>query len=146
MLLAALSAIIALTVLSGHAAAGSRFEERFLRGGYVEVDDRGGYRQGGRSARYEDVMPERDIVRSLIRRGFVSVEEVRLRRDRYIVEAVRPNGALIRLVIDAYDGEIIGRERIGWVRDRGGRGPRGGWGGNGIELDLGGGSLGIYSR
>ena len=95
--------------------------------------------------RRDDVIPERGIIRMLSRQGFVSVEDIRLRRDRYIVEAVRPNGALVRLSIDAYDGDILSRDRIGWLGDRGSR-HRGGAGGGRIEFDLGGAPLGLYRR
>jgi uncharacterized membrane protein YkoI len=129
--------------------ANTQAEERWPdRGGWVEVqsrdygrDHRGydGDRRGDRRGGYDDVLPERRIIRMLSRQGFVSVDDIRLRRGRYIVEAVRPNGALVRLAIDAYDGEILSRERIGWSRGRPGRG-------DGVEFDLGGAALGIYRR
>lgn len=149
--LAAMSAMLAVTAIPGEAAAGQRFQDG--RGEIVVVredyahDGRRDYRGGRRAYRYEDVIPERRIVRRLIRKGFVSVEDIYLRRDRYIVEAIRPNGALVRLAIDAYSGEILVRERIGWVRDGGRRGPGRGWSRSpDIEFDFGGGTFELYSR
>ena len=114
----------------------------------IEVRDHGfdrgrDYRRQFDDRRRDDgVIPERRIIRMLSRQGFVSVDDIRLRRDRYIVEAVRPNGALVRLVVDAFDGDILSRDRIGWSRDRDPRRR----GGDGIEFDLGGASLGLYRR
>ncbi|MBC8129371.1 MAG: hypothetical protein H7Y08_03490, partial [Rhizobiaceae bacterium] len=92
-ILAALSAILALTALSGQAAAGPRFADDRDGTGIVLVDGhygRGGHRGGRGDDVYADLLPEGRIVRRLIRQGFVSIEDIRLRRDRYIVEAVRP--------------------------------------------------------
>lgn len=75
---------------------------------------------------HDDVLSERRIARMVFRSGFAEIENIRLRGDRYVVRAVRPNGAVFRVVFDAYDGEILARERIGWSRyDRRdyGRGP-----------------------
>ncbi|WP_152048079.1 PepSY domain-containing protein [Aureimonas psammosilenae] len=96
----------------------------------------------------DDRLSERQIARTVMRQGYVRIDDIDLRRDRYIVRAVRPNGALVRLALDAYDGEVLAREQIGWVNDgrRPGRDDRR-RPTNGIEFDLGnGGSFGIYSR
>lgn len=62
------------------------------------------------------VLPQSRIERIVRRGGFAEIEEVRLRRDRYVVTAVRPNGAVFRLALDARDGDVIGSERIGWAK------------------------------
>jgi hypothetical protein len=155
----ALAALSALVFVAGFATvaaeAGQRFDDRGEivlvqdfdgLGRYDRRDYRGEGRWHGRrdyDRREGDVISERRVAHRLMRQGFVSIEDIRLRRGRYIVEAVRPNGALVRLSVDAYDGEILSRERIGWVRDGGGR--RGSWGG-GDDFDLGGGRIGIYGR
>ncbi|KAB0678780.1 hypothetical protein [Aureimonas leprariae] len=113
-------------------------ERRDWRGGW---DHRGGWGRRG------DMLSEGQVARRLMRQGFVRIDDVDLRRDRYIVTAIRPNGALIRLAVNAYDGDVVARERIGWVA-----GGRGGYDrdyrrpATGIEFDLGGGTLGVYSR
>ncbi|KQT54461.1 hypothetical protein ASG43_02350 [Aureimonas sp. Leaf454] len=159
----ALASLAAVLTITGTAAAGGRHE-----GDVVIVRSLDAGRDGGwRAGRFDDdIMPERRLVRRLMRQGFVEIEDIDLRRDRYIVRAVRPNGALVRLAVDAYDGEILARERIGWVRDRAPRGPRADYGRgpdgrdvgdrdhgrapppprDGIEFDFGGGSVGIYTR
>lgn len=153
----ALAALSALMLLAGFgtaaAEAGPRFDGRGEivlvqdfdgPGRYDRRDFRGEGRWHGRrdyDRRDGDVISERRVVHRLMRQGFVSIEDIRLRRGRYIVEAVRPNGALVRLSVDAYDGEILSRERIGWVRDGGGR-----RGSGGDDFDLGGGRIGIYGR
>ena len=151
--LAAAAALLALAALSLPASAGQRDFGRHDPRDVVIVQDRdfgrsyGDDRRFGRGDRFDGVIPERRIVRRLMRDGFVSVEDIDLRRDRYVVRAVRPNGALIRLAIDAYDGEILSRERIGWARERGYRGrPDDRRDRSGIEFDFGTGSLGIYER
>lgn len=158
-----LASLVAALALTGAASAGGRYERDLVVVQSIEqVRDRGG---DWRDGRYDDdVISERRLVRQLRRQGFVEIEDIDLRRDRYIVRAVRPNGALVRLAVDAYDGEILARERIGWAGDRGPRGPRADYGRgrgpdprdfgrpppprdrDGIEFDLGGASVGIYSR
>ena len=163
--LASLSVFVLIAGFGTAAGAGERLRDRgdfvFVQDGFDGPD--GGYdgnrgdprdwraRGPGRwhGASRDDregpeVLPEGRIIRQLVRQGFVSIEDIRLRRDRYIVEAVRPNGALVRLLVDAFDGEILSRDRIGWVRDGGGRRPGPGWGGR--PDDFGGGRLGLYSR
>ncbi|MFD2236733.1 hypothetical protein [Aureimonas populi] len=69
-----------------------------------------------RAASRREVVPEQRIERLAFSEGFVEVEGIRLRRDRYVVDAVRPNGAVFRLAFDAYDGSLVSRERLGWTR------------------------------
>ena len=165
--IAALSALVLVSGFATAASAGPRHHERsdlvFVQdGGYDGPDGgrerwdrgdrrdwrgRGGWRDHGRP-RFDrggpELLPEGRIIRQLVRQGFVSVEDIRLRRDRYIVEATRPNGALVRLSVDAYDGEILSRDRIGWSRDGGGGRPGPGWGGG--PDDFGGGRFRLYGR
>lgn len=168
--LAALSALVLFAGLGTSAHAGPRHSDRgdfvYVQDGYDgpdgryngpdrryerwdrgdRRDGRGGWRDHGRP-RFDrggpELLPEGRIIRKLVRQGFVSIEDIRLRRDRYIVEATRPNGALVRLSVDAYDGEILSRDRIGWSSDGGGRRPGPGWGG---REDFGGGRFGLYGR
>lgn len=62
-----------------------------------------------------DYLSARQISRQLRRSGYGSVREIALRGDQYRVIAVRNNGALVRLRLDAYSGEILSVRRIGWV-------------------------------
>lgn len=167
----ALAALSLLVLASGFTTAASAGPRHHDRGDYVLVQDdgydgpdggdgrwergdrrdwrgrggwHGGWRDHGRPRDDRggpDILPEGRIIRKLVRQGFVSIEDIRLRRDRYIVEATRPNGALVRLSVDAFDGEILSRERIGWSPDGGGRGR--GWGGGD---DFGGGRFRLYGR
>ena len=63
----------------------------------------------------QDYLSARQISRQLRRSGYGSVREISLRGDEYRVVAVRNNGALVRLRLDAYSGEILSVRRIGWV-------------------------------
>jgi hypothetical protein len=65
-----------------------------------------------------DVLPARQIVRQLRRQGYGNVQQIALRGDTYRVVAVRNNGALVKLRVDAYSGEILSATRVGWVSDR----------------------------
>ncbi|KQT52109.1 MULTISPECIES: hypothetical protein [unclassified Aureimonas] len=157
-----LASLVAAIALTGAASAGGRYDRDIVVvQSYEQVRDRGDWRDARDD---DDIISERRLARQLRRQGFVEIEDIDLRRDRYIVRAVRPNGALVRLAVDAYDGEILARERIGWAGDRGPRGPRADYGRDrgsdprdfgrphpprdrdGIEFDLGGASVGIYTR
>jgi uncharacterized membrane protein YkoI len=81
--------------------------------------------------RYE-VISERRIAGFAHREGFAEIEDIRLSRDRYIVDATRPNGAVFRMAFDAYDGTLLSRERRGWSRGDDGRSGRG----NEFRFDL----------
>lgn len=100
-----------------------------VAGGYLGEDEviyageswRGDWREGRRHVRpapvYEDfdLIPARQITRQLRRAGYGTVREIALRGDQYRVVAVRNNGALVKLRVDAYSGEILSVRRIGWV-------------------------------
>lgn len=93
------------------------------------------HRWGGRGWDRRDMVSERRIARIVHREGFAEIDDIRLRRDRYIVHATRPNGALFRLLLDAYDGRLLTRERIGWSRGHD-RLQTPAWRGSGIEFRL----------
>ncbi len=62
-----------------------------------------------------DVIPARQITRLLRRQGYGQLQEISLRGDTYRVVAIRNNGALVKLRVDAYSGEVLSAKRIGWV-------------------------------
>lgn len=72
-------------------------------------------RQHPRWVEEQEYLSARQISRQLRRSGYGSVREIALRGDQYRVVAVRNNGALVRLRLDAYSGEILSVRRIGWV-------------------------------
>ncbi len=73
----------------------------------------------------DEFLSPRRIVRMLRQQGYAQVAEIDLRGDYYRVIAVRRNGALVKLKIDAFEGDILSARRIGWAprhspRDRSG--------------------------
>ena len=138
--LAMKSVLSALLVSLGLAAVALPAQADWRERGAIHVErdgrldaDRWEHR-GPRREAFRDVLPERRIARILRRSGFVDIRDIRLRRDRYVATAVRPNGAVIRVALDARDGDILGSERIGWERgardyDRFREGGRHGYGG-----------------
>lgn len=67
---------------------------------------------------YRDVLSEHQIVRVLRDHGYRDVREISLRGDRYRVIAVRRNGAVVKLRVSAFSGNILSEVRVGWVRHR----------------------------
>lgn len=72
-----------------------------------------------------DFISPRQISRMLRRQGYAHIAEISQRGDVYRVIAVRRNGALVKLRIDAFDGNILSARRVGWAprhpqRDRSG--------------------------
>ncbi|HYF55154.1 MAG TPA: hypothetical protein VEA41_12925 [Salinarimonas sp.] len=63
----------------------------------------------------------RQVMQLLARRGFEPLSGARFNGDAYVVDALSPRGAPVRLVIDAYDGAVIRRVRLDAPR----RGPYG---------------------
>ncbi|MBC2887533.1 antifreeze protein [Ochrobactrum sp. CM-21-5] len=59
-----------------------------------------------------DVMSPRRIARSLERRGY-DVGDMRLERGTYFVRATRPSGRRVMLMVDAFNGRIVGERRAG---------------------------------
>ncbi len=64
----------------------------------------------------EDFISPRQISRILRNQGYVQVTEISLRGDQYRVTAVRRNGAIVRLRVDAYEGNVLSVRRVGWVQ------------------------------
>jgi hypothetical protein len=62
-----------------------------------------------------DVIPARHIVRQLRHQGYSKVQEISLRGDTYRIMAIRNNGGYFKLRVDAYSGEILTAQRVGWV-------------------------------
>lgn len=58
------------------------------------------------------IMPPRAVVWRLADRGFSGVGRPRFDGRAYVVEAFAPNGARVRLFVDAVDGSILGRQRL----------------------------------
>jgi len=52
-------------------------------------------------------LPERAIVRGLRQDGFRPLGRPVLNRDVYVLDAIDPDGAHVRLIVGAFDGEII---------------------------------------
>ncbi len=114
-------AAVAMSVLAGAAPA--------LAGGYDDTDVIYADQFGGRSfdgrnrpnvrqlpvIEDYDVIPTRKIIRQLRRQGYGQVQEIALRGDTYRILAVRNNGAMVKLRLDAFTGEILTVKRVGWV-------------------------------
>jgi hypothetical protein len=65
--------------------------------------------------RYEDdFLSPRQVSRILRHQGYGRVTELYLRGDTYRAIAVRPNGAVFRLKVDAENGYVLSARRIGW--------------------------------
>ena len=123
--------MLALVAISGLAAAPA------LAGGYQ--DESGviyadqDYRQVGEFPRRpphppviehewnqdQDFISPRQISRMLRRQGYVQVTDISLRGDQYRVTAVRHNGAIVRLRVDAYEGNVLSVRRVGWANGHG---------------------------
>lgn len=103
-LIAAVAFAVSLTALPGRAGA---FDRPVAH--EAARDHRGALSADG-------VLGKRAIERIVHRDGFVEIVDLELRRDRYLVEAIRPNGSVHRLALDARNGSVIRQERIGWAR------------------------------
>lgn len=64
----------------------------------------------------DDFISPRQISRMLRQQGYVQVTEITLRGDQYRVIAVRRNGAIVKLRVDAYEGDVLSVRRVGWVQ------------------------------
>ncbi|MGH1574560.1 hypothetical protein ACRAWG_32810 [Methylobacterium sp. P31] len=70
----------------------------------------------GASAQFafeEDVLPPRVVTWRLADRGFTGLGRPRFDGRVYVVEAVSPTGAPVRLFVDGTTGVIVGRQRLG---------------------------------
>lgn len=61
----------------------------------------------------EAILPPRAVVWRLNDRGFTEITRPRFDGRAYVVEASGPYGDRLRLFVDARDGAILGRERLG---------------------------------
>ena len=84
---------------------------------YIDREFRGEIRSEMRRP-HRDVLSERQIVRVLRDYGYRDIREISLRGDRYRVIAVRRNGAVVKLRVSAFSGNILSEVRVGWVRHR----------------------------
>ncbi|TXN84598.1 hypothetical protein [Methylobacterium sp. WL8] len=70
---------------------------------------------GAAQAQYafdDAIMPPRAVAWRLGERGFSGISRPRFDGRAYVVEAFNPNGARVRLFVDARDGAILGRQRL----------------------------------
>lgn len=61
----------------------------------------------------DGAMPPRAVVWRLNDQGFTAVSRPRFDGRAYVVEADDPYGDRVRIVVDAYDGAILRRQRVG---------------------------------
>ena len=62
---------------------------------------------------YEDeILSPRAVAWRLADRGFSGLSRPRFDGQDYVVEAIAPNGARVRLFVDARAGDIVGRQRL----------------------------------
>lgn len=94
------SACAALATLAGAAGASAQMVG-FMPDVYVDIDER------------EPRIQPRGVVRRLQNRGFVEIGRPRFDGQAYVVDATHPSGSRLRLVLDAYDGAMLGRRVIG---------------------------------
>ena len=60
----------------------------------------------------DEPLPPPTISRMLLRRGYEPLGRPRFQGDVYMVQALSPSGARVRLMVDAYNGSIIRSMRI----------------------------------
>ncbi|KQQ13007.1 hypothetical protein ASF53_12440 [Methylobacterium sp. Leaf123] len=63
----------------------------------------------------DGLLPSREVVDDLRDRGFSEIGRPRYDGRNYRVEATGPRGQRVRLVVDAREGDVIGREPLGGV-------------------------------
>lgn len=63
----------------------------------------------------DDFLSPRQVSRILRHQGYGRVTELYLRGDTYRAVAVRPNGAVFKLNVDAENGYILSARRVGWA-------------------------------
>ncbi|MBB2960680.1 hypothetical protein [Methylobacterium sp. R2-1] len=88
--------------------------------GLQAADAQGFYREiygPPRTVYFEEdgLLPPREVVDDLRDRGFTEIARPRYDGRNYRVEATSPRGQRLRLVVDAREGEVIGREPLGGV-------------------------------
>lgn len=60
----------------------------------------------------DELLPPRVVAWRLSERGFSGLSRPRFDGRAYVVEAFAPNGARVRLFVDAREGDIVGRQRL----------------------------------
>ncbi|HEX2727288.1 MAG TPA: hypothetical protein VHN20_15820, partial [Beijerinckiaceae bacterium] len=60
----------------------------------------------------DEPLPPPTISRMLLRQGYEPVGRPRFQGDVYMVQALSPSGARVRLMVDAYNGSIIRSMRL----------------------------------
>lgn len=60
----------------------------------------------------DELLPPRVVAWRLSERGFSGLSRPRFDGRSYVVEAFAPNGARVRLFVDAREGDIVGRQRL----------------------------------
>ena len=60
----------------------------------------------------DEPIPARAVVMRLLRQGFSGVSQPRFERGAYTVDATNRWGNRVRLVIDAYDGDVLAQRRL----------------------------------
>jgi len=84
-----------------------------LSAGLVAASAGGASAQGfARTFFEDDVLPPRVIAWRLADRGFTGVTRPRYDGRFYLVDAISPAGAPVRVVVDPTSGAIVGRERM----------------------------------
>lgn len=135
------------TALALIAVAGLSASPAFA-GGFVSDEDviyadrvEGGVREDHRPApprefdhdwvRYQDdFLSPRQVSRIIRGQGYGRVTQISLRGDVYRVVAVRPNGAVVKLSVDAETGDVLSARRVGWE-------PRHHREGSGLTIEFG---------
>ncbi|WP_430511104.1 hypothetical protein [Pannonibacter phragmitetus] len=117
-----IAATAALATVPAQAASGFSIELRSGQGApTVHIDGRGGdwgwHRDRGRHGRdwgrRDARLSPRDIHRSLRHRGFENIDVRGARGPVYVVFATGRRGMPVKLTVNAYNGNIIDRERLG---------------------------------
>ena len=140
------NSVFALAAVAGLAATAPSAIARDFAEAEIYFSDggRGEHRgfEGGRSI-HRDILSGREIARALRYQGYADIREMDMRGDRYRVIAVRRNGAVVKLRVNAFTGDIMSEVRVGWVGprhigDRFPTGPRPHHGrGDGVIIEFG---------
>ncbi|WP_438344553.1 hypothetical protein [Methylorubrum populi] len=103
--------------LTGALLAGAGLQAAAAQGFYREIYG------PPRAVFFEEsgLLPPREVVDDLRDRGFSEIARPRYDGRNYRVEATSPRGQRVRLVVDAREGDVIGREPLGvyYPSDRG---------------------------
>ena len=62
-----------------------------------------------------DFLSPRQVSRLLRHQGYGQVTDISMRGDQYRVIAIRNNGALVQLLVDAETGDVLSARRVGWA-------------------------------